>query len=182
MAKILVVDDDAAVRSLAVRAIVRFGHRPFAAESGEAAVALAHAIRPDVAVVDLRLPGIDGLETGRRLRAEHPGLVVVMISGYPVDSPTTTVLRTELFDFQAKPFHWTELLTRTLPPMGTEVSAPRAAVVTAPQTPRDDLYPEFLGESSAMRHVIRLMSRVAPMSECVLVLGETGTGKELVAR
>ena len=180
MANVLIVDDDSGVRLSAFRAVARQGHRPFGVATGEAGLDLAQTTRLDVAVIDFRLPGISGLETARRLRAEHPQLTVIVISGYPVDDHTASVLKAELFDFLAKPFHWANLLDRVLHAgafQRAEVSS-----MTVRQSPRDDPYPEFLGDSIAMRRVYRLMSRIAPSTQNVLVLGETGTGKELVAR
>ena len=180
MANVLIVDDDLGVRLSACKAIVRQGHLSFAAETGEAALGLAQAIRPDVAVVDLRLPGLSGLETARRLRAAHPRARLMVISGYPVDDHMASVLKAELFDFLTKPFHWADLLDRLLGAQAFQTAEVCSATVRQP--PRDDPYPEFLGDSLAMRQVYRLMSRLAPSTQNVLVLGETGTGKELVAR
>jgi two-component system response regulator AtoC len=180
MANVLIVDDDAGVRVSALRTLARRGHQADAAETGEAALYLAKALRPDIAVIDIRLPGMDGLETARRLRAEYPRLVVIVVSGYPVDDHTAFALNAELFDFLAKPFQWRHLLDRIR--HVRVFSPPETSAPTTPQSPRVDPYPEFLGDSAAMRHVFRLMSRIAPSTLHVLVLGETGTGKELVAR
>jgi DNA-binding NtrC family response regulator len=176
MANVLIVDDDRCALLLAFRAATAAGHRPFVAENGETAVAFARTILPDLAVVDVCLPGMNGIETVRRLRAGRPDLQVVIVGGLRVDKEMAAELKAEGFDFVEKPFDWRALLGRV---DGVRSGGPGECSV--PSGPRDDPYPELLGESTVMRRVFRLMTRLAPTTQTLLLGGETGTGKELVA-
>src|SRR6185295_16192725 len=112
MANIMIVDDDAGVVRAVAKALETHGHQPFCAQTGEEALDLARTVYPEVAVIDIRLPGIDGVETGRRLQAAHPRLVLIVISGYPLDEVTGPAQDANRFDFLAKPFTPSVLLSR----------------------------------------------------------------------
>lgn len=181
MANVLIVDDDPGVQHLACRVIKSKGHHPFSAETGEAALDVARTVDVHMAVIDIRLPGINGIETCKRLQAEHPLLAVIVISGYPLDKEAELARNAGLFDFLAKPFRWVDVLERMVHARAFKRRQEHAAI-PATHPPRDDPYDELLGESDAMREVFGLISRIALTTRTVLILGETGTGKELVAR
>jgi two-component system nitrogen regulation response regulator GlnG len=136
--------------------------------------------RPDVVFTDVRMPGLDGLELLRRLRARAPALPVIVISAYTDVASTSAAFRDGAFDFLSKPFdldHAVALARRAVATRAEFADGARPAPAGA-----DRAIPELIGEAPAMREVFRAIGRVAPTRVPVLITGETGTGKELVAR
>ena len=180
-ARIWVVDDDRAVRFVLATALREAGH---AVEGfGNAADALA-ALRaggamPDLVFTDVRMPGEDGLALLEHLKASHPALPVVVMSAYTDLASTAGAFRGGAHEFLSKPFDLDDavaLAARALP----ERRAARAEPGTPAAAVAEDA--PLLGESPRMQALFRNLGRVAQAPLNVLVTGETGTGKELVAR
>lgn len=181
MSRAWIADDERSVRFVLAEGLGDAGFETRVFGSGaELLDALAHD-RPDVVFTDVRMPGIDGLELLRRLRTLVPGVPVVVISAYTDIASTSAAFRDGAFDFLSKPFdldHAVALAHRA-------VAAHRAPGTAAhPRDPgrKPGGEPELLGDSPPMREVFRAIGRVAPTRVNVLITGETGTGKELVAR
>ncbi|MBK1657239.1 sigma-54-dependent transcriptional regulator [Paracraurococcus ruber] len=175
MARILIADDDAGVREGLAEAVADLGHEVVAAADGEAALAAAG---PGIAAVllDLRMPGaLDGLEVLRRLRARRGAPPVAILTAYASASNTIEAMRLGAFDHLTKPVgraDIAELLGRMLRP-----DAPPPQDAAAAEDAE-----ALVGVSAAMRAVQKTIGRVADGDATVLVTGETGTGKEVVAR
>jgi DNA-binding NtrC family response regulator len=177
MATILIVDDDAGLRDGLAETIGDLGHQPQTAATGHDALAYLAAHTVDAVLLDLRMPGgLDGIEVLRRIRTGgHPPPVAVLTAFASADN-TIEAMRLGAFDHLTKPIGRDELnslLTRMLPR--------REAVA------RGDLAPEhaagtLIGASEGMRRVQKTIGLAADSDTTVLILGETGTGKELVAR
>jgi len=193
-AGVWVVDDDRAVRFVLATALREAGHA--VREFGSAADALA-ALRdgtPALIFTDVRMPGDDdGLALLRKLRAAHPTLPVIVMSAYTDVASTAGAFRGGAWEFLSKPFdldHAVELAARAAPPGGARAAAgagasaaattPASASASASADRTDD--DELVGETPAMRALFRSIGKLAQAPLSVLVTGETGTGKELVAR
>ena len=172
---VLVVDDDAALRDSLAEALSDLGYAPAMAPDGKSALERLDRGRVDAVLLDLRMPGLDGMEVLRRIRAlPHPPPVAVL-TAVPTAANTIEAMRLGAVDHLAKPIGRAELaalVARMLPAEAARVSdAP-------PQTDEDTL----VGGSAAMRGVQKAIGMLADSDASVLIAGETGTGKEVVAR
>lgn len=174
MAVILIVDDDAALRDTLREALADLGHEPRLADSGAAALTLLSNTRVDAALIDLRMPGMDGLELLARIRKMATPPPTAVLTAHATADNTIEAMRLGAFDHLTKPIGRAEL-SRVL-------SAMLAAGVDPhpPLAPRADT--GLIGSSDAMRAVQKTIGRLADSDVTVLITGETGTGKELVAR
>ena len=178
MARLLVVDDEKGIRDALVQLFEYEGHRVATAEDGRAGIESAQKTHPDVIFLDVKMPGMDGLDVLARLREDDPTALVVMISGHGTIDTAVEATRKGAYDFLEKPLDTDRLLvtlrralelkglTRTMADLKNQV---------------ESRY-EIVGTSFAVRQVLERVERVAPTEARVLVTGENGTGKELVAR
>ncbi|KQP15080.1 sigma-54 dependent transcriptional regulator [Pseudorhodoferax sp. Leaf267] len=179
MARLLIVDDDRAFRETLAETLDSLGHEAVQAASGEQALAVAAASRFDAVFLDHRMPGINGLDTLAALRARLPRLPpVVVLTAYASGGNTIEAMRLGAFDHLTKPISRqsvVDVLARAL-----RSEAPAEATRPAPAEPHDT--DELVGLSEAMREVHKRIGLAAASAAPVLVLGETGSGKEMVAR
>ena len=174
MARILIVDDDAALREGIAETVGDLGHTPEPAADGEAALARVAQGGIDVMLLDLRMPGIDGIEVLRRLRALPAPPPVAVLTAVPTVANTIEAMRLGAVDHLAKPVGRDDLavlIARMLP----------AAAPAAPP-PAEVGEDELVGSSAPMREIQKSIGRLADSEATVLITGETGTGKEVVAR
>jgi two-component system nitrogen regulation response regulator NtrX len=178
MAKILIVDDESSIQR-AVRQLFEYDdHTVAVASDGPEALEAAASVRPDVIFLDVKMPGMDGLEVLTRLKAADPGAVIVMISGHGTINTAVEATRKGAFDFLEKPLDSDRLrvtLRNALAVKGLSES------VKELRTEVESRH-EMVGTSFQVRQVLERVERVAPTEARVLVTGENGTGKELVAR
>jgi two-component system, NtrC family, response regulator AtoC len=172
-AKVLVIDDDAAFRFALVKALSRSGFVVSEAGSGEAALtSLCASDPPDAALLDLRMGGIDGLEVLKR--CSHAPTRIVVLTGHGSVEAAVLAMKLGAFSFLEKPVD-----AEVLAPLLSQAAAESRRGGSA----RERLeVPELVGESPAMDEVRRFVERAAPSQETVALYGETGTGKEVVAR
>jgi two-component system NtrC family response regulator len=174
MPVILIVDDDAALREGISETLADLGHTPVEAADGAAALVRIGRGGIDAVLLDLRMPGMDGMTVLRRLHERAPGLPVAVLTAVPTASNTIEAMRLGAVDHLAKPVGRADLaalLARMLPP---ETPAPPPREAGAEE--------ELVGESAAMREVQKAIGLLADSEATVLITGETGTGKEVVAR
>ena len=175
---VLIVDDEKNIRRTFGMVLGGEGFAVSTAESGEEALALVKDQKVDLVVLDVRLPGIDGIETLRRLRELDRELPVIMISGHATIATAVEATRVGAYDFVEKPLSRERLLVAVrnaveMRSLGREVRALRA---------REHRRRLLVGESAALRVIREQIAQVAPTGARVLITGESGTGKELVAR
>jgi two-component system nitrogen regulation response regulator GlnG len=174
-----VVDDDRSVRYVLAEALRDAGYRVHAFADADAAMAaIADAESPDLVFTDVRMPGTGGLDFLAALRKRTPELPVVVMSAYPAIATTAGAFRGGAHDYLAKPFDLdaaVALAARALPRDALPVSPP-------PPGPTTVAVAELYGDSAPMRELFRAIGRLAQAPLGVLITGETGTGKELVAR
>jgi len=179
--RVWVVDDDRSVRFVLATALRDAGYEVDGFENAASALA-ALRVRgaPDLLFTDVRMPGEDGLLLLDRLKTAHPQLPVIVMSAYTDVASTASAFRGGAHEFLSKPFDLDDavaLAARALPAGATEL--PEPAPVPAPDAVT--AAQELIGDTPAMRALFRAIGRLAQAPLSVLITGETGTGKELVA-
>jgi len=178
VARILVVDDERSIRD-AIRQILEYeGHDVAVAEDGMDALEVVGEFRPDLIFLDVKMPGLDGLETLGRIREGDPAALVVMISGHGTIETAVEATRSGAFDFLQKPLDSDRLLVTLRNSLRIRGLADRVEQLSDEAEARH----EIVGETPAIEAVLERIERVAPTAARVLITGENGTGKELVAR
>jgi DNA-binding NtrC family response regulator len=172
-ARILLVDDDRAFRVTTGALLENEGHSVAGADGAEEAVRALDSARFDLMLLDLRMPGLDGITLLEVLRSRGLGIPILMISGFGTVDAAVQALQSGADDFLTKPIEPEVLIARV-----HQLLARRPAPDGGSEDPPDGL----VGRSPAMREVYRAIRQVAPTEATVLIAGETGTGKELVAR
>src|SRR6188474_3268680 len=177
-ARILVIDDEAEIRR-SVRMILEYdGYDVLEASSGPEGVALAEKESPDLVFLDVKMPGMDGLEALQRIKAVNETLPVVIISGHGTVSTAVEATKAGAFDFIEKPL----ASERVLLTIRNALDQTRLADENRSLKRAVEVRHQMVGESPALRHVWDAIKRAAPTNATVLLLGESGSGKELVAR
>jgi len=151
------------------------------AESGERALELLEQFAFDVLIADLRLPGIDGTQVVVAARERYPGIVAVVITGYGTVKDAVNAIKRGASDFIAKPFHFDELMHVLDKSIEQRRLASENAYLRSQLEERYQ-FGGILGHSRPMQALFQLLETVAQSSSTILVTGETGTGKEVVAR
>jgi two-component system, NtrC family, response regulator AtoC len=177
---LLVADDDQVARELLGEALGREGYRVSLVASGEECVRLAETEAFDAALVDLRMPGLDGLGVLKRLAAIQPGLPVVILTAFASIDTAIEAVNAGASDYLSKPFRMEEIKVVVRRTLSARRLLPESAADRGLAAPRraDNL----VGQSHQMAEIYTLIARVASLDTTVLIQGETGTGKELVAR
>jgi two-component system nitrogen regulation response regulator NtrX len=175
---ILVVDDEPAIQSTLRGVLEDEGYRVTAVGSGQDALALLAEEAPDLVFLDIWMPGLDGLDTLARITRLRPELAVVMISGHGTIETAVKATRLGAYDFIEKPLS----LEKTLLTVTRALDHARLARENASLRARLAERSEIIGESAVMRHLREQIAMAAPTNGRVLVCGENGSGKELVAR
>lgn len=180
MPKLLVIDDDPAFRDTLAETLRDLGHEVTEAADGEDGLARFDTARPDLVFLDLRMPGLDGLAVLRRLRgdAAEPPVPVVVLTAYASGANTIDAMRQGAFDHLTKPLGRGEVAEV----LGRALNRTAALAATATPTAVEATDGPLVGASPAIRAVQKVIGMAAASDATVLVTGETGTGKELVAR
>jgi len=180
--KILVVDDEADVRTIIVDALRDEGHTVDTAASGETALEKLSAGDFDLAFVDINLPGISGFDLLDRHGEADDETAIVIITGRTTVANAIEATRRGAYDYLTKPFDLDDL--RSLARRVLERQALYAQLNSLRERTRSEFAPgiEIVGESSAMNEIYKIIGRVAASPATVLIQGESGTGKEIVAR
>lgn len=178
---LLIADDDPAARELLAEVLTREGYRVRAASGGEECLLLAQTEPFDLALVDLRMPDLDGLQVLKRLASIQPGIPVLILTAFATIETAIAAIHAGAYDYLSKPFRMEEIkivVRRTL-----EAQRLIRENLQYRQELEDRYRVENLvGQSPQMVEIYKLVARVANLDTTVLIQGETGTGKELVAR
>ncbi|HEX9935804.1 MAG TPA: response regulator, partial [Longimicrobium sp.] len=178
MARILVVDDEQGIRHVLTQLFEYEDHEVRAAGGGAEAIDLYRDFKPDVTFLDVKMARMDGLETLTKIRENDPAAVVVMMSGHGTINTAVEATRRGAFDFLEKPLDTERLLIvlrNSLSQQGLQAENARLRGEVESRH-------QIVGRSFALRQVLDRVEKVAPTDARVLVTGENGTGKELIAR
>jgi two-component system, NtrC family, nitrogen regulation response regulator NtrX len=176
--RILVIDDEGAIRD-SLRMILEYEDYQFVgAATGQEGIAAVQRERPDLVLLDIKMPGMDGLEVLRKLHALDETLPVVMISGHGTTATAVEAIRSGALDFLDKPLSSERVIV-------TLQNALRQSALRSEnrelKLAMESKY-EIVGQSPSLRKVLEAVQRAAPTNATVMLLGESGVGKELVAR
>jgi two-component system nitrogen regulation response regulator NtrX len=177
-ARILVVDDEPAIRDTMRMTLEYDGHEVLAAGSGQEALAMAERESPDLVFLDIKMPGMDGLDVLSRLRGTNETLPVVIISAHGTAATALEAGRLGAFRFIEKPLTKDYVLDAVRE--GLELGSLRKENRTLRSAL--EVRHQLVGESTSLKQVMEQVRRAAPTNATVLILGESGVGKELVAR
>jgi len=182
---ILIVDDEVVVRDSLLKWFALEGYQVRAAASGQEALSLLadgeSTPEFDVALLDIKMPGIDGIELQRRIHEANPDLMVIIMTGYATVETAVQALKQGAYDYITKPVDPDELshlVAKAIEHRRARRQVERLREDLAEVLPTTDL----IGRSAGMKKVSELISMVAPTDATVLITGESGTGKEVVAR
>ena len=178
---ILVVDDEAAIRESLKDWLMEDGYNVYLAVNGEDAIFMMETFRYDVILLDLKMPGMDGLETLRRIKKISPDSEVLMMTAYASVDTAVQAMKEGAFDYLVKPFDPEEVELQI-----KKIVAHREMrlenIMLRKRLEEQYRYEEIIGKSHAMQEIFNLIDRVAPTDSTVLITGESGTGKELIAQ
>jgi two-component system, NtrC family, nitrogen regulation response regulator NtrX len=176
--RILVIDDEAEIRR-SVRMILEYeGYEVLEASSGPDGVTMAERDSPDLVFLDIKMPGMDGLDALQRIKASNETLPVVIISGHGTVSTAVEATKAGAFDFIEKPLS----SERVLLTIRNALDQTRLRDENKSLKRAVEVRHQMVGEAPALRQVWDSIKRAAPTNATVLLLGESGAGKELVAR
>ncbi len=178
--RILIVDDELVVRDSLARWFTSEGYETKALGSAREALEVATQ-EWDLALLDIKMPGMDGMELEARLKEADPDLILIMMTGYATVDTAVKALKNGAYDYLTKPVdpdELTHLVSKALEHRRTKREVARL------QENLREIFPktELIGKSPAIRRVTEMIETVAPTDSTVLITGESGTGKEVVAR
>ncbi|MFQ6672684.1 MAG: sigma-54-dependent transcriptional regulator, partial [Candidatus Tectimicrobiota bacterium] len=179
--RVLFADDETTFRTVLTKELARVGLAVKAVASGEAALEAAREEPFDVVLLDIKMPDLDGIDVLKRLKTELPALEVIMLTGHGTLANAVTAMKLGAYDFLTKPCALDEL--EALIHKAAEKKKLREEnVLLRAELKRWEGHGEMLGQSPAFQEVLALVDKVAATDSTVLLRGETGVGKEMVAR
>jgi DNA-binding NtrC family response regulator len=178
---LLFIDDEATLRGLMAERLGERGFEVVEADSGERALELLDQFAFDIVITDLRLPGIDGSRVIEAARDRYPGIVAIVITGFGTVKDAVDAIKRGASDFIAKPFQFDELMHVLQKAMEQRRLTTENAYLRSQLEERHQ-FGNILGHSRPMQKLFHLLETVARSNSTILITGETGTGKEVVAR
>lgn len=179
--RVLFVEDEPKYREMMKRELSLLGHAVVVAESGEQALEELSLRDFDVAVLDLKLPGIDGIETLKKIKQEEYPVEVILLTGQATVETAVEAMKLGAYDYISKPCRLRELETLLLKAYERKKLTRENVSLKRLINGKAD-GPCILGKSRAIQEVLRMVEKVSATDSTVLLQGESGTGKELVAR
>ena len=180
-ATLLIADDDPVALALLAEVLVGEGYAVRAASGGAACLELAAREPFELAIVDLRMPDMDGLEVIRRLAVIRPGIPIIILTAFAGIDTAIEAIRGGATDYLSKPFRMEQITIAVRRILESKRLARENVQFRQERADRFGVR-NLIGQSPAMVEVYKLVARVAGLDTTVLIQGETGTGKELVAR
>ncbi|UCG31446.1 MAG: sigma-54-dependent Fis family transcriptional regulator [candidate division WOR-3 bacterium] len=181
-ASILIIDDEVLTLNNLKRALTKDGYEVLVADSGETGIEIFKRNRPNIVLVDLMLPGIDGIEVLKQVKDSEATTVVIMVTAYEIIEKAIEAMKLGAYDYLMKPFKINELkasISRAL-----ELQSLKVRVSDTVETEKGKYYfDRIIAQSKKMVDVVEIARRVAPLDKTTILLtGESGVGKGLLAR
>ena len=180
MGVILIIDDDYQIRQSFEKLLTEEGHEVLTASSGETGLSILSSVIPDLVILDIRLPGMSGIETFVALRQIEPKLPVIIMTAFGTTETAIEATKLGAFDYVLKPFDIPDILK--LINQALEAGHFMHSQVDIDIVQKKTSTEVIVGQSKPMQEIYKAIGRVAPTDATVLIRGESGTGKELVAR
>lgn len=180
MARILIVDDDLNTCQSLTAALSKDGHQVFEAHSGKEALEKIRGQEVELTVIDLMMPGMNGLDFFQTLKALRPEVVSIMISAQATIEVAVSAIKSGIYDFITKPFRLNEIkkaITKALEAQTLLMENRRLRQALREKAS----FSKIIGTSPAFAQMMDLVSKVAPTRSTILLSGESGTGKEIIA-
>lgn len=181
MAKIVIIDDEAPILELIGQVGRRMGHEVALFQTGREGMTGLERLKPELLIVDLRIPDMNGLQIIQECRQKYPQTQVVMVTGYGSVETAVEAMKLGAFDYLTKPFDLDDLqriINRAIQKDGSPALVP----VPVEASVRATASSHFIGESPQMKDILRLVQKIADKDSPVLLEGEFGSGKQMVAR
>jgi DNA-binding NtrC family response regulator len=180
--KVLVVDDEPTLRRSLARLLLSRGMEVLTADDGARAIECLATEPVDVALIDLIMPNVNGLELLEHIKASHPSIEVILMTAFADVETAVKAVRGGAYHFLTKPFRANDEVVLTVSKAAERRRLVDRALMLERRLEQMEKFGELIGNSPRMQEVYRLATGVAPTSSTVLILGESGTGKELTAR
>ena len=181
MPHLLLIDDEEALRSVVAERLTDEGFQVTQATDGESALKALDSFAFDVIISDLRLPGVDGRQVIESALQRYPSIVAIVVTGYGTVKDAVDMIKLGAADFIAKPFQFDELMHVLSKALEQRRLKSENAYLHQQLDERFGIG-SMVGKSAPMRSLYQLIETVAPTATTILITGETGTGKEMVAR
>jgi DNA-binding NtrC family response regulator len=181
MKSILVIDDDPLIRKTLSSYISKKGYEALVAEDGEEGIQKYEERIPDLVILDIRLPDVDGLEVLGRIREKNPSASIIIMTAYDDMKTTIEAIKSGAFEYLVKPLDYVEL-DLTIDKAFQIRSLEDKVSYLVEEKQKEYTIDNIIGRSAQMREVFKLIGSVANTRTNVLIQGESGTGKELVAK
>ena len=178
---ILIVEDEASLREITAERLSEHGYRVTQADTGETACSLLAEFAFDVVITDLRLPGMDGMAVIEKARELYSEIVAVVVTGYGTVPDAVAAIKRGASDFVTKPFQFDHLLHILASTLEQRRLKSENAYLRSQLQERYG-FQDIIGQSPAMLELFKVLETVSNTTSTILLTGETGTGKELVAR
>lgn len=179
--RILIADDERNVRKMLTTVFSQLGHQIICADDGAQAMALFKQHRPDIVLMDIRMPNITGMEALQAMRGMYPDVPVILMTAYAAVETAVEALRLGAFDYVIKPFELDEL--KLLMSHALQLRAMKQEINLLHRELSDSYHSErILTNNPKVMELCRTIAKVAQSNASVLIVGESGTGKELIAK